>query len=320
MNDKKLKLVIINTNHGCYISKFNKKYNNYYSFSLLYDGKKPSKTFHDEWIKVDKIPEVITEIVKRKPINYRYILKKEYNDLHINDPEKYPKKLGLRENVAHKGDDECCWTLVGKYSGLEPFYEVICDKQSDETVPIEFEIVETFEFTGDEELEELNSFKYPTYNGVINQTFDKIIFPSVLLPLRPCKLTIKQSYDIVRKFIKDNIDSKYAEITSDYDFCFTVKKKIKMNKIEESVSVFISGHKKTEYINDRNVEVFEMCHKQYQSYTPIKPFEGKTLKDLEKNIDKFCGDLIEKINKPLIDCRHCEGTGVELDGISKNNK
>ncbi len=45
-----------------------------------------------------------------------------------------------------------------------------------------------------------------------------------MLSSRPCKLTSKQMYDITRKYIKDNIDLSKAKITSDYKFCFAVKK------------------------------------------------------------------------------------------------
>ena len=54
-----------------------------------------------------------------------------------------------------------------------------------------------------------------------------MLTPEFCIHERPCKLTSKkQMYSIVRNWIKTNINPKCAEITNDYDFCFTVKRKL----------------------------------------------------------------------------------------------
>jgi hypothetical protein len=55
---------------------------------------------------------------------------------------------------------------------------------------------------------------------------ERMLTPEFALHERPCSITSKQTYDIVRYYVKENIDPKQAEVTSDYDFCFTVKKKV----------------------------------------------------------------------------------------------
>ena len=132
---------------------------------------------------------------------------------------------------------------------------------------------------------------------------------------------------IVKYDFKENIDSKYATITSDYDFCFTVKKKIELftpEKYELDVSP-IKARKpryETRYRKTREHEIFEMTYspENYKGYTPIKEFEGKDLKDLKHNIEVFCKNLIEKINTPLKDCPHCKGYGVILDSEIKQSE
>ena len=150
------------------------------------------------------------------------------------------------------------------------------------------------------------------------KTIDQIIYPDLLLANRPCMLASKLSYDIIRSYIKKNIDKKFAKISSDYDFCFTVEKVI---PIHDEYSYFYDENlfKKTKkkkmkkkYVTDRNLTVFEMTHdeKNYEGYTLVKPFTGKNLKDLHEKIKKYLDDLIEMINKPVKDCPNCCGRGV----------
>ena len=133
---------------------------------------------------------------------------------------------------------------------------------------------------------------------------------------RPCKINTEDLYKIVREFVKTNINPKYARITSDYDFCFTVKKLIPLSETK-AYQADISRTKKqrwvTKYVNEREVTVFEMAPKAYQHYTVIQPIEGNNYQDLEKNIDDYLTKLITYINEPLVDCPHCKGRGVIMD-------
>lgn len=147
---------------------------------------------------------------------------------------------------------------------------------------------------------------------------DQILVPDFAIHQRPCFLTSKDSYNIVRTFIKDNIDPKQAAITSDYDFCFAVKKKVAVkpwiNKKEVLTSKGKSYRKpkyKQETIEHKLVEVFEMTSEEnsYKGYTPIKGFKGESLEDLVENINRYLDELINFINSPVSECGHCEGTG-----------
>ena len=136
----------------------------------------------------------------------------------------------------------------------------------------------------------------------------------------PSRLTSRNSYRIIRQHVKENINGKYAEITSDFNFCFTVKKNLSLpipiaNK-REILTARGRSYRKKRYrenlIKERQIEVFEMTWspENYSGYTAIEGFFGKDHQDLKQNIDNYLEGLIARINEPLKDCPHCEGLGV----------
>jgi hypothetical protein len=155
------------------------------------------------------------------------------------------------------------------------------------------------------------------------------MYPDILLPSRPCKLTSQQMYKIVREYIKQNINYTYATITSDYNFCFTVQKKIILDNPYENKTEIKkqNGHSyhppkyNTKYTKDRLVPIFEMTYspENYKGYTSIPEMWGENQEDLKEKVDRYCQELIEIINKPLVDCPHCHGEGVILQDKIKFN-
>jgi len=163
------------------------------------------------------------------------------------------------------------------------------------------------------------NIKYVTNKSVKYQGIDQIIFPDLLLPSRPQALTSKDSYQIVRKHIKDNIDPKWARITFDYDFCFTVKKRVPLAK-PYSVRSEVKTAKGRSYrnpkfntreIKETEIPIFEMTHagENYKGYTPIPAFKGDNEEDLKNNIEMYLAELMENINAPMFPCDCCGGTG-----------
>jgi hypothetical protein len=120
---------------------------------------------------------------------------------------------------------------------------------------------------------------------------------------------------IIRNHIKLNIDPKYARITSDYDFCLTVEKVISHEPIPYSV---VMGTKRrprneTRYRNSRSIKIFQTSPEGYTDYPTQKPINGLNQKDLEEKVDLYLNELMEEINKPFIECEHCNGMGVILN-------
>ena len=215
----------------------------------------------------------------------------------------------------------------GRYENLRGLYELKKDVVPDTVSAVEFSLKLIAEIPSIKDYSKF-SFSAGDKRGLINKnnietySLDKILFPKILRLERPCFLSSKDSYDIVRAYVKANINNAYATITSDYDFCLTVKKKILLNKAESylaDISRFGARKPKyeTQYRDSREIEIFEMTHKDsnYKGYTPIEGFKGSNADDLDKNIKIYLDELMAKINAPLKDCECCKGRGVINEGI-----
>lgn len=143
---------------------------------------------------------------------------------------------------------------------------------------------------------------------------------------RPCELTSKQTYRIIRHHVKENINHNYGVITSDYDFCFTVMKRIPIKPYVISSEIKRDNgksyrpprfkHHEKKY---NTWELFEMTNSEdrYKGYTVIPGFKGDSLADLYDNIKTFLDDLMNHINAPIIECEHCNGYGHIKEEIKK---
>jgi hypothetical protein len=312
-------IIAVKTKEGFYITE-----NPSYETSLpkyLVNGKHPQPTFNKRWVFVKDEPKKIEKFVSHPSINYRY----ELIDTSMAS-DKIPTIL-LEDEATYHDDGERCWKE--EYFHLRSLYVRNCDKQPDTIEPVDFALRVAMEV---DTIKEPESFGYKaiarwdetftiTDKDVIRQVIDTMIFPDLLLPTRPCKMTSKQTFDIIRAHVKDNIDSRYAMITSDYDFCFTVKKKV---VLEDPVSYQVdinnnmfSGRKKTpKYVTrnttTRDYTIFEMTSKEsaYKGYTIIAGFAGDNNEDLRQKIDAYLKDLMDFINDPVRECPQCKGAGI----------
>lgn len=323
-----LNIVGVKTNKGYYISDEMEGYSRTKLKSYLINGNSPQSTFHNKWVWVKDEPKQV-QIYQRQPnINYRY----ELVDKTL-ESDRFPLVL-LRDDITYTDDDyDRYWK--DEYKHLESLYELKYDTQPDRLVDVEFKYQTILELNIDE-IKEPTKFSYPiqrtnwisdglttiSSKDIKHQLIDKIIFPEILLHETPCELSSKQVYDIVRQYIKQNINPQVAEITSDYNFCFTVKKKIALAETYTRQSEITKLNGKSyrpprynkSYVSARSVEVFEMTNStdNYKGYTPIKPITAKNEDELNEKVSKLCQDLIEMINEPLVDCPHCKGMGVIL--------
>lgn len=285
------KIIAIKTNNAVYISD-NVEGKSYFS-SLLYnkkfDGEFPEKTYKAEWYKINNIPTKVEIREQDKQENVRWELKAGYP---ISD--MMPASLNINPEYSDEYE-----AVAGLY---ERKYDVIEGKWVEDELEMDV-IADEPDF-----IMEPNKFPY-TPNLIAQITTNPI-----LLPNKPCSLGGQHLYDIVRAAIKSRIDNRWARITSDYDFCFTVKKSLQMN-IPKPYTVDIGTKRRpkleTRYITQKEVEVFEMAPKSYQNYTVIPIIRGDNYKDLEKKINDYIDNIVEEINHPLKECSCCKGTGVE---------
>lgn len=299
---------------------------------LIINGKNPESTFHPHWFLTDSEPQKIERIVKRPRINHRFELKSDVDAPWI-DRGALPQSMPKDEVIDKNKDGYCDWK--DEFKHLQSLYVEVSDEQQDVLEPVEFSYQTILEI---KDIKTAENFSYAVKRihyqgnseidskGIIHQEVDRIIFPEIVLPNLPCKLSSKDSYDIIREHVKRNIDTRYAEITIDYDYYFAVKKIVPLyNPIEKDIEIKNArgrSYKKPKYrkllVKNRYVDmVFSMAngYDKYKNYPVISEFTGKDQQDLKKNIDEFLDNLMARINEPLVDCPHCNGFGV----ITKNN-
>lgn len=281
-----------------------------------FNGVIPEKTFMTGWYSIPNfdIPISVEEIHYPKKINYRFILKDEsMQSVNI------PLEISYDDAGYINEDGEWWWNNNGKYANLESLYEIIYDETEETTqiIPCSFDIIM--------KLDEINepSYDFISKSNIEHQIVDKIMFPNIIMHTKPCKISSVDLYKIIRKYIKQNINYDNAEITSDYDFCFAVNKIIKLaqpytNKWEIKKSNGRSYAKpkfREEYIKSRKIPIFEMTNSKdkYKGYTPVPDIYADNENQLNERVKEICETIIEKINKETIECKYCNGTGIEQE-------
>ena len=323
-----LKINVVKTDSVCFVSDCNAisgydyQYHRSRIADLYFDGKLPEKTFYPNWLKINQYPNSVKRLMNGKRINERYEIKNK--DLIS---EKLPEVI----QYENKNNYDCnaIETLYEyKYENAPRYFEDVAVEMS--TVCEVDNFQEPIHF--DYEVIHRNDFKDEVYHitnsDVNHQLFDKMIFPEVVLHNRPCSLSSKQVYDITRQYVKEHIDGSKGRITSDYDFCFTVKKLIPLIE-PETISynnLFARTKKERNKIHYstksfKEVEIFQMTHdqKNYDGYTAINGITANSEAELKTRLDEWLTSLIEIINKPLELCPHCKGTGY-FNGVDKVDK
>jgi len=329
-----IKIQAIKSNKGYYIKAtdgLNYKTLNTY----LFDGVNPEPSFHKEWYLIKEVPAKVSHMEHRPNINYRYVLADD-----TLQSEKIPAVL-IKDDVVESTDCEGHTVWKPEYAFYKSLYIEVSDEQPDEEVEDEFEfnvvlevgdIIDPIEFkypTGshyDRWAENNKRDTFITQGDIVHQELDKIIFPSLLIHETPCKLSSEDTYKIVREYISTHINSTVAVVTSNYDFCFTVKKRIPLVKPYTKEYEYTPPRKrkpqlKRKYVDIKEVTIFEMTHTgrngNYQGYTPIEGFEARNENELKELVDTYLEDLINQINEPVKECPTCNGCGVLFDEVNK---
>lgn len=279
-----------------------------YLHNYRFDGKAPKDTSLADWVEIDKIPKKVEKVIQESSVIINYKLKDGYavsdktpnilpadyfvnifDDAAINEEREKRAIYGLYEEVRQ---------TIPEHLKETSFKVVVLDYIADFT-PIKVEFDLRYDF------------------------IDRLKFHPVLLPTKECKMSLKDSYEVIRSYVKANINPKVARITSDYDFCFSVKKLVPLHekepyRIDTSKPRSRNKTSRTEYRTHKELTFYEVSppHKgaePYNSYPLVEAFCGKDYKDLKKNIDSFLKQLITSINEPLVDCPNCKGRGVVID-------
>ncbi len=321
----------IKTNKGYYISKaapIHQSWNDYSLEKFLFDSAKPEPSFHKDWGLIKDAPTKVSHMEVQPNINHRFVLT---DDSLASD--KIPLEI-KQEDVGTKKDCEGHIIWKPELAMYRSLYVLVSDEQPPKEVTDEFTFTILFEVG---EILPPPLFQYPTqkkYNSYSNkmdtptisnaqiqhQELDRIIFPNLLIHETPCRLSSEDTYKIVREYVNTHINPAVAVVTSNYDFCFEVAKRIPLAKpYNAKYEHTPRGRRKpiveTRLIKDRQVKFFEMTYSpyNYQKYTPIQGFEGTSEQDLKQQIDTYLEELITAINEPVTECPNCNGQGVIIN-------
>lgn len=294
-----LKLLAVKTSDKVFITLNKDKVDLYdarYMFDgIVFDNTAARNTYLPDWKYIDKMPSK----VERKTGG-----RKEFSHMALKAgiPESPTTPAVINRDITYNEDDE--------WYHLSPLYDRIYIDTPVEFVPIDVEWA-VMEYDGQLSVNIDNASK------INHRIIDELTNPSILLQTKPCTLSAQDTYDIIRDYIKRNIDPRFARVASDYDFCFTVSKDVeyvkeRIVKVDTANSFFTKKRKpkyETRYIKSTSVIVFEMAPKPYKGYPVVVPFSGDSVEDLNKNIKAFLDDLMFKINMRVIECPKCHGYG-----------
>ena len=312
-------ILCIKTDKGCFISDGTDSKQRGWNYTgiknLFFDGKCPSDTYAPNWYYIERYPTSIQKEITGETTNGRY----ELTDESLAS-DKMPRVIPCEERDNYNSD---IFSLYAYKSDVVPNYftdvpcdiQVLCEIDNYNFPPkLEYNAIQKVSWSDKQ---------YTITNAQVrHQKLDEIIFPSVLLHERPCKFTSKQMYDITRQYILEHIDNSVAKITSNYDFCFTVKKLVPLIEPQTITyqNIFASTKRERNKIHTtvkkyNEKEIFEMTHEQsrYQGYSVIPEMHANSEAELKEKVDTWLEGLMEIINEPLYECPHCQGTGYVGD-------
>lgn len=325
MADDKLTILCVKTDKGCFISDctattgYDYNYHTNKVNNFFFDGKQPTGTYYPNWFYIENYPTTIQRKVSGAYVNKRY----ELIDTTL-ESEKMPLVIPYEEESNY--NSSVIESLYHYTYDREPDYmaNVTCDIQVVCEID-DYNFPPKFEYSAITRCD-FSDRKYTITNAnVQHQLLDKMIFPAVLLHERPCKFTSKQMYDMTRQYILEHIDNSVAKITSNYNFCFEVKKLIPLIEPETITYTNIFARTKRERNKIRTtikkydeVSIFEMtpANENYKGYTIIPEMYANNETELMEKVDTWLTNLMELINKPLCQCPHCQGTGY-IDDVKK---
>ncbi len=310
-----------------------------------FNGKHGVATHNEAWLLIGGEDDLATVEHKKRgaKVNFRWELLRP--DEPVVERAGLPAVLSQEESEERYDDDEYKWTIANeKYKDFSHLYERRNDRKEDyweeeestltclgtiESDWVDNPVTDKYEVYRttykSEGTREITLSKDASYSEL-----EQMLVPELLIHNRPCGVSSSETYKIIRHWVLRNIDPEQASVTSDYDFCFTVKKRIPVKPFTHQREVLTpTGRSRrrpkftTITTKEQLQEVFEMTHAgvKYERYTVIKGFSGENLRDLAETIRTYLDELMAYINLPISECSECGGTGHILDGVfAKNNR
>jgi hypothetical protein len=278
------------------------------------------------YIKLDKELTYVQKKIQPSRKVLHYILK---------DKELESPKLPLI--VSQYWDEDLEKQRLKGVEDYESLYEPVFEETEEQLVDVPFIIINMGDYiienpsnikdrkikmktandTWDNKTVEEELSKVVVYDDII-----RLLTPEFALAQAPCRLTSHQMYRIVRQYLLENLDMKENIITSNYDFCFTVKKRVHTKPFIINESYLAGRNKwksKSVTKDEKQIEVFEMTYagykglSGYEGYTCIPELNGDNLQDLSEKLDEYLYNLVNALNKKVHECECCNGAGYIVE-------
>lgn len=312
---------------------------NHYQQQWKINGVPAELTFSSKWFKYSGIESIdcITSTMCEPDVNFRWEVDNKVCD-------GLADVISQEQSLEWRCEDDYEWYMGGDLHKLTGLYKRVFDKGDEFDVELlegeDYELV----FAGDIKSEDVSDpvkAKYSVtwgYGGkkanlvdLLSITkykdIDLFMTPEILLAKRPCSISVDDTYRLIRSYVNQNINGHYAKVTSDYEFCFTVKRLVHHKPILDKRELKTTRGKsyrpprfKTTTRDSDMIEIFEMCpSKPYSNYTKIEAFKGNDIEDLKSNIDLYLEELIGTINMSVVECEHCSGAGQIVKSFRNMN-
>jgi hypothetical protein len=324
MNDEKIKIMIIETDEGCYISdcyacegEYDYTYHKSLIPNLLFDGMHAVKTWSHVWYKIKNYPKKVKIFVKGKTYNQRYEIKNKENItekmpavIKYYDEQKYDEDvINVLYEYKHDVEDD-------SYEKCDVEFELIC-KVNGKLHFVDFE----YNAKGHKDF---NDASYTvTHENIEHPMFGKILYPEIMLSETGCSLSSKTLYEITRQYVSDHIDLNVAKIVHDEYTHFEVCKiaRSSHNDLFSMKNVFCNNN--TYKIHDEKlITVFKMTSYKFDRDNDyaLDPIYAHNEQELKEKLDKWLTELMNFINTPVEMCPLCHGEGYDEKSIKSYNK
>lgn len=329
-----LRLTTFKTKDGLFIASQKTDYLGRVAIRSDYivNGKELQPTHHKAWFLVPDETEIKTIEVAFSPKETpdKYVLRD--SSLHVEG--KIPMLIDYNDvDGYYDQDEDWVWR---KHTTIQYLYSLTYATVAGGLQAVEFEVADSgsvegsiskpletkFKIAGKYQSDEIEK---ALKDVVTYSELERVLTPEFLLHEKPCTLSSKQFFNMIRSYVKENIDKTQARVTSDYDFCFTVRKlveikpyEIKREQLKANGKSYRSPKFSYAQVKNEEITVFEMTSKEdkYREYPVLDEMKGDSLQDLFDNVKVYLETLVEKINTPIKQCECCKGKGYMLNELS----
>lgn len=263
--------------------------------------------------------------------------------------EQIPATLSPDQLKFEWDDDGDFERPIGEFASIAALYEKVTETIAPSLSPIEFELVLLGQFTAENAdqpekttitlMNDSNNYgaeKTKTLDLSSIVTYDmltSLVVPEFMIHHHPCTLTSHQVYKIVRHHIRQNINAKYASISSDYDFCFSVDKNVFTKPYHINSEQYTKSgrsYKPPRFTNStktiKRAKIFEMTYSGYKGnggygeYPCIEGWSAPSLAAMKEQMEQYLNELMLVINQHAHECEHCSGVGQIYQTIDTNDR